>query len=94
MQVIDDDGKVYQTSVNSLLYLLNGHAKKQGNFITTVRLPLNAAPHRYKKSELYDPNGLFKGDAAKSLTTARDSYSVKVQEEQKTKKAYEDKNVW
>ena len=90
--VIDDEGKVYVTSVNSITYLLNGHAK--GGFITTKRLPNNVAKDRFKPSELYDPDGIYKGDAVKSLTTTNDPFSVKDRKEKEVKKSYTDKKVW
>ena len=59
IQIIDDDGRVYVTSVNSILYLLKGFAK--GGFITTKRLPFDGAKDRFAPSELYDPEGVIKG---------------------------------
>jgi len=92
VQIITDDGYVYQTSVVFLQGLLMGKAK--GNFITTCRLPFNVAPDRFKPSALYDPKGLFKGDAAKTLTTTNDSLSIKDRAAKETKKGFEDKAVW
>jgi len=94
VQIITDDGKVYQTSVNSVLFLLNGRSKE--GFITTIRLPINASPDRFKPSELYDPNGLFKGDAVKSLepSASEDVFSPKYKKEMEQKTAYEDKTIW
>lgn len=63
--IIDDEGRMYQTSVVFMLGLLNGKSKH--GFITTSRLPFNSAPGRFKPSELWDPNGLFQGDNAKTL---------------------------
>lgn len=92
VQIVDDDGRIYQTSVNSMMYLLSGKAK--GGFITTVRLPFSVAANRFAPSKLYDPNGVFKGDAGKTLTTTNDSLSVKTREAVQVKKVYEDKKVW
>lgn len=92
VQVITDEGHVYQTSVNSVTYLLAGKAK--GGFITTKRMPWDVAPERFAPSELYDPNGVFAGNAGKTLTTANDALSQKAAESKKVKKLYEDKKVW
>lgn len=91
--VIDDDGNVFITSVNSILYLIKGFAK--GGFITTNRLPFPVAPDRFKQSELYDPDGTFDGNAAKTVkTTTNDALSVKVRKEMDNKKKLEDKKVF
>jgi len=92
VQIIDDEGHVYITSVNSVLYLLKGLAK--GSFITTKRLPFDVAKDRFKPSELYDPDGVFTGNASKTLTTTNDAISQKVLKGNEVKKAFVDKNVW
>ena len=92
VQIITDEGQVYQTSVVFLQGLLMGKAK--GNFITTSRLPFNVAPGRFKPSILWDPNGVFKGDAAKTLTTTNDAFSVKETKKNEQKKMFEDIKVW
>jgi len=99
VQIIDDYGRVYQTSTTFMMGLLNGRAK--GNFVLLSRCPWNVAPDRFKKSEIWDPNGLWTGDKIKSLdpnsdplTTTNDGLSVKVREEKKKKKSFEDKAVW
>jgi hypothetical protein len=92
--VIDDDGRTYITSVNFLLGLINGKSKH--DFILLSRLPQNNSDSRFKKSPVYDPDGVFQGDAAKTLelTTSNDALSVKAQKEKQEKKSFEDKNVW
>jgi len=92
VQIIDDEGRVYQTSVVFLQGLLMGKAK--GNFVTTSRLPFNVAPGRFKPSILYDPEGVFQGDAAKTLSTTNDSISVKTRKDKENKEMFEDKPVW
>jgi len=92
VQVITDNGEVYQTSVNFIQGLLMGKAK--GNFITTKRMPFNVAPTRFAPSELYDPEGKFEGNAAKTLTTTNDALSVKVKKEKEESSVFEDANVW
>jgi len=96
VQIITDEGKVYQTSVVFLQGLLMG--KSKCGFITTSRLPFNVAPDRFKPSILWDPQGIFKGDAAKTLdgplTTTNDALSVGVRKANEQKKVFEDKKVW
>lgn len=90
--IYDDDGRAYITSVAFVQGLLMG--KAPSGFITTKRLPFNIAPDRFKKSELHDPDGVFEGNAEKTLTTNTDALSNKVKEEKKEKKSFEDKQVW
>ena len=92
VQIITDEGLVYQTSVVFLQGLLMGKAR--GDFIKTVRLPFNVAPDRFAPSEIWDPNGVFKGDAAKTLTTTNDALSVKTRKQNEVKKGFVDKQVW
>jgi hypothetical protein len=91
IQIITDDGKVYQTSVVFMQGLLMG--KSKSGFITTVRLPFNVAADRFAPSEVWDPDGIFKGDAAKTLTTTDDALSVKVRKKSEVKKGFVDKKV-
>jgi hypothetical protein len=92
VQIIDDDGRVYQTSVVFLQGLLMGKAK--GNFVMTSRLPFNVAPDRFKPSKLYDPDGVFEGNAAKTLTVNNDGLSKASIKNNEVKKVFEDKAVW
>lgn len=93
-QIIDDDGRVYMTSVNSIHFLLGGKAKN--GFITTKRLPFGVAKDRFAPSELYDPDGVFEGNAAKTLelTTTNDGLSTKSVNNKEDGKIFEDKDVW
>ena len=91
VQVIDDDGRVYITSVNFVQGLLMG--KSKFGFIKTKRLPFNVSKDRFEPSELYDPDGIYKGNAAKTfekVTTTNDPLSVKSREDKKQKKNYEE----
>jgi len=94
IQIYTDEGKVYQTSVVFMQGLMMG--KSKGGFITTVRLPFNVAPDRFKPSEVWDPDGVFKGDAAKTLdlNTSNDALSVGVRKNNEQKKVFTDKKVW
>jgi hypothetical protein len=90
LQVIDDEGKVFQTSVNSIAYLLAGKAP----FITTVRMPFNVAPGRYKPSEIWTDNGKINPKSIiQADTTKDDPQSRKTLEEKKKEKVYTDKVV-
>ena len=92
VQVITDEGEVFQTSVNFLMGLLMGKAK--AGFITTKRMPFMSAPDRFAPSELYDPGGLFIGNSSKTLTSTNDALSVKMREKNEKKKSFQDKMVW
>ncbi len=90
IQIIDDEGRVYQTSVNSIAYLLSGKAP----FITTSRLPFNVAPGRYKPSEVWTDGGKIDPKSIEqAVSTKNDAQSVKATEEKKASKAYTDKIV-
>ena len=69
--------------------------KAKGNFVLLSRMPFNVAADRFKPSPVYDPNGVFKGDAAKTLTTTtNDALSTKTRKKNEVKKMFEDKKVW
>ena len=94
VQIITDEGLIYQTSVNSLTYLLQGKAK--GDFITTIRLPFNASPDRYKPSEVWTDNGridIRTLQPAEEIKSHKDALSPKGREERQQKKAYQDISI-
>lgn len=90
--IYDDDGRAYVTSVAFVQGLIMG--KSPTGFVMTKRLPFNIAKDRFKPSELFDPDGVFEGDAAKTLTTNNDALSVQVREEKQETEAFTDKSVW
>jgi len=93
--IYTDEGEAFVTSVNFIQGLIMG--KAPGNFITTKRLLNNIAPDRFKPSEVFDPNGVFTGNAAKTLekiSTTNDALSVKARANEAGSKAFEDKPVW
>lgn len=53
LQVIDDEGNVFQTSKLYVEMLLRGDIK--GNFVLLNRLPWKVAEDRFKKSPLWVP---------------------------------------
>jgi hypothetical protein len=95
VRFITDEGEQFQTSTVFLTGLLMG--KSKSGFILLSRLPYNCAPDRFAKSPVYDPTGVFKGDAAKTLEPLKasvDVYSKEGQEKLKAPKQFEDKKVW
>jgi hypothetical protein len=91
VQVITDEGKVYQTSVNSLAFLLGGKAR--GDFITTVRMPFNVSPDRYKPSEVWTDGGRIDPrtlDNQEIVAASQDPLALKTRESKKAQKAYTD----
>lgn len=98
VQFITDEGEVYQTSAVFLQGLLMGKSKQ--GFILLNRMPFNVSSERFAKSPLYDPDGIYKGNAektverAKNVTTTNDPFSVKTREKNSEKKAFVDKKVW
>ena len=95
IQVIDDDGRVYGTSIAYMTSLLNGTLKK--GWILMARMPFDASPDRFQKSELWIPPNADKAYLEKQkelreekLSTGTDVMSSKQQNERKQKKAYED----
>ena len=94
VQIVDDNGKVYGTSVAYLQYLLTGTLKQP--FILCSRLPFNVSPDRFKPSPLFIPEGmseaaveaLIKSD--KELDTGNDSFSHKGTKDREDRKRYQD----
>lgn len=95
VQIVTDEGFIFQTSVSSLQFLLNGFAKN--GFITTMRLPFNVAPDRYKPSEVWTDGGKFSANSTTnikgSLTASNDSFSVVDRKKNAEKKIYKDVNI-
>ena len=87
---VDDDGNAFFTSVNFFVGLLNG----KSDFLLLKRLPNKISDKRFKKSELWDPEGVFKNVDSRSLTTANDALSSGVLREKEEVKGFEDKQVW
>jgi len=92
IQFITDSGEVFATSVVFLQGLLMG--KSKSGFVLLSRLPFNVSPDRFKKSPLYDPDGVFQGDAAKTLKMSEDALSPKAIKAKEVKKGFTDKKVW
>ena len=95
IQIIDDDGRVFGTSLAYVQSLLSGTLKKK--WILFQRMPFDVAPDRFKKSELWIPEGADKAYLEKQkelkdakLSTNSDVFSKPRQEENKQRKAYKD----
>ena len=89
---IDDEGNTFSSSVNFIQGLLWG--KSPNGFVLLTRLPNKVAKDRFKQSPLYDPNGVYNGDAAKTLTGSNDAISQNSLKKAEQVKSYEDKKIW
>lgn len=92
IQFVYEEGNVFFTSVVYMTGLLNGRAK--GDFVLLKRLPQKVATNRFAESPLYDPQGLYEGEAAKTLTSQNDGLSDKARTDNSEKQAFKDKPVW
>ena len=84
--VIDDDGGVFCTSLSMAKRLIAGELNK-GRFLLMSRLPSSTGKSRFKKSPLYDPDGL----ASKELI---DGLSQEFRKDGENRKTYNDEVVW
>ena len=87
---IDDDGRTYSTSLSFVSQLMQNKLKQK--FVLLSRLPWDTNDSRFKKSPLYDPQGISTTVEAKSQVG--DGLSPVRIEKEKNKKAFEDKKVW
>jgi len=85
---IDDDGRVYCTSISFLLGVIN--SKSMLPTILT-RLPFNVEPTRFKKSPLYNPDNI---DLSSVEGFKNDGLSINRLKEVEDKKKFEDKLIW
>ena len=95
VQIVDDDGRVYGTSVSFLMSLIKGTSKV--NFLLTSRLPFNLSPDRYKPSPLWIPEGMNKEavieelkQTDRSLKTSEDAFGSKGMKRKEDKVRYSD----
>ncbi len=89
---IDEEGNQFFTSINFTQGLINGRSKQ--GFVLLSRAPDKVAKGRFKESPLWDPKGIYKGGASKTLTTTNDAISVKKKKETEIKDGFQDKSVW
>jgi len=86
---IDDDGRVYNTSINYLLGLINGRAKY--SIVTLSRLPFDVPSDKFPKSPVYNPDGIVQDKTVDKT----DRMSKTSMESQEAKKLFMgDDNIW
>lgn len=88
---MDDDGNVYMTSRFYLEQLLAD--KMSVPFVLLNRLPLKAAEGRFKKSPLWDPQGIEKKDGLVGEQASQDVFSKKGSEAIRQANNYSDDKV-
>lgn len=95
LQVIDDDGNVFGTSVLFLKGLLEKRAPR--NFVLMTKMPFKVAKNRFAPSPVYNPDTKEKElveDNIDEERTDKDAFSPHITKKVKDKKAFEDKEVW
>ena len=90
VQVVDDDGRVFQTSVEFVRGLLEGRSPR--GFVLLTRLPFMVSKDRYKPSPVW--SGGEKVYEGADDTASGDVQSVRVQDKVKSKRKYDDKVVF
>lgn len=95
--VITDEGEQFRTSTAFVQGLING--KSPQGFILLSRLPEMVSPDRFKPSPLWDPDGVYAGNAAKTaqaapLKPSQDVFGQDKKETAEQKAAYVDKVIW
>ena len=95
VQVITDEGHVFATSKAYLISLLNQTLKM--DWVLLKRLPFNVSPDRFKKSEIWIPEGQDRAYIEKQLglanSTKEDSFSPEAKKKRVQKKAYTDIDI-
>ena len=89
VQFIDESGNMFVTSTNYLLGLLNGRSPT--GFVLLSRLPIPVAENRFKKSPLYDPEGIYN---EKTVDLKTDGIAHQRLKKEEKKEAFKDKVVW
>ena len=92
LQVIDDDGNVFGTSVSWVYNLIEGRAKL--NFLMLTKMHMSVAPDRFGKSPVWEPDEEGASITKESVTTANDSFSHKTVRDSAEKAAYKDVEDW
>ena len=86
----DEEGNVFITSVVAVKQLMSGTTKS--GFVLLSRLPFKINPDRFKKSEVYYPEGYVPPDD--ETTNANDAFSDKSTKANKQQKQFKDIKVW
>ena len=92
VQFIDENGNVFFTSVNYLVGLMNG--SNRYGFVQLKRLPIPVSMHRYKPSELWDPDGLVNSKTLQGNSVGTDIQSPKGKKKLERVESTKDKIVW
>ena len=96
LQVVDDDGFVFGTSVTFLKGLLDNKSK----FLLLTKMPFKVSKSRYKPSPVYNPVSgekeleLSQLERVDELSTSDDAFSQKVLKQGKVKKGFEEIEVF
>ncbi len=90
VQFIDDEGNMFVTSMTYLMTMLERKSKLP--FCLLSRLPLKISTDRFKKSPVWDPDGL--ADKSKQVTLNDDGLSKKTIKKGEQREQYKDKQVW
>ena len=91
VQVVGDNGEMFQTSKVYLEQLLQG--KNPAGYILLSRLPFDAAPGRFKKSPVYEGGKQTDVTPTGELNTSNDGLSKKRLEDKKEESFFTDKVV-
>lgn len=90
VQFIDDEGNMFVTSKAYLLPILLNQSKLP--FVLLNRMPLKVSEDRFKKSPLWDPDGIMQ--KLDRVDVKEDALSPKSREKIAQKKQFKDKKVW
>ena len=88
LQIIDEEGNMFATSKIYMQSLLDGKLKMP--FILLSRLPHKVDQDRFKKSPLYDPNGVAKIQEGKTITESNDALSKNTRKATQQRIKYKD----
>jgi len=95
VQVVDDGGCVFQTSVEFVRGLLEG--RSPSGFVLLTRLPFKVASGRYKPSPVYNPvsgeKEVYEGVVSEDSVSG-DVQSVRVTSRKRERDSFLDKKVW
>ena len=93
VQVVDDEGCVFQTSVEFFRGLLDG--RSPSGFVLLTRLPFRVAVNRYKPSPVFNPvSGEKEVAVLDESRVGSDAQSRLVTERKKLVRGFMDKKVW
>lgn len=96
IQVIDDFGNIYGTSLTGLQNLLNGQVRQ--GYVMLMRMPFNVSANRFGVSPLWEIPGqestnlVKQGDS--SVNLSNDAFSASNIKKKEDIKKFQDKVVW